>query len=240
MKIELYPEFEQLFENDVLKGIFYPLCKVFDSESVDSPLFFVSSNGIWTDDNVKHENNQSNYVRFQLKNGKYFFNGDLNVYKGYEHAKNVIKTLELDFKKNGESYLSKKIKSTQYIQKITDNYDINFGALDSEYYLKTFYEFSINKLNYSKTGRFGTFNEVINGWGKADKSPIVYQLTNDNNCGFADIEVNKEFLFPKTIKIEKYKKIGFVIGHEFFTDGNDIYLIHDVENNKVVCINHYS
>ncbi|WP_051941760.1 hypothetical protein [Maribacter forsetii] len=242
LNIELYPDFNEVFESDQLKGIFYPLCKITNIEtSPDQPLYFVSSNGIWTNENIKNENNQTGFTCFELKNGKYSFNGNLNVYIGHKEAKEIIKILEDDFQKNGAAYLSKKVKTQIYIKTIKENFDLNFGDLDKEYFLETFYQFSVNKLNYKQTGNFGTFRHIIDGWGKPDEiSPVVYEIKDDNSTGFTDIEINQEFLFPKSITIDKYEKIGYTIGHEFFTDGNDTYLLFDKTNKRALCINHYS
>ncbi|MGD1840036.1 MAG: hypothetical protein ACFB0B_03950 [Thermonemataceae bacterium] len=241
MKVALYPAFEEVFNNNALKGIFYPLCEVSDvSASLSDPLFFVSSNGIWTDGQIENDNNASDFTRFQLDNGRYTFKGDINVYVGYKNAQQVFKYLETDFRQNGEEYLSKKITTNAYIQSILANYKPNFGALDTNYFLQTFYEFSINKLIYHKTGKFGAFNQIINNWGEADESPIVYEIKDDHASGYADIAVNSAYLFPQTLEIEKYEKVGFVVGAEFFTDGNDTYLLYDQFDQRAICINHYS
>ena len=242
MNIELYPDFSEVFENDQLKGIFYPLCKITDIEtSLNQPLYIVSSNGIWTNEDIKNENNQTGFTCFQLNHGKYSFNGDLNVYIGHKEAKEIVKILEDDFHENGASYLSNKVKTEEYIQTIKDKYDLNFGELDEEYFLETFYQFSINKLNYKQTGNFGTFRHIIDGWGKPDKiSPVVYEIKDDNSTGFADIQINQEYIFPDSIAVDNYEKIGYTVGYEFFTDGNDTYLLFDKNNNRAICVNHYS
>lgn len=246
MKIELYPDFEEVFDKDTLKGIFYPLCKVSEiSFDLKEPLFFVSSNGIWTDKTINNDNNRSDFTVFYRKNEKYVFKGDLEVYIGYKEAKEIFEILEIDFEQNGEDYLVQKIKTELYIQNIIKNYNFNYKKLDINYFLQTFYEFSINKLNYQKTGDFGAFQGLINGWKKSsnsqsDNSQIVYEIKNDNSSGYADIEINKEYLFPENLDIENYQKIGSVIGCEFFTDGNDSYLLYDQNNDRVICINHYS
>ncbi len=238
MQIELYPEFDEVFDNNLLKGIFYPLCKIIRINN--EPLYFVSSNGIWTDGDIKNDTNQSSFTCFELKNGKYSFQGDTNVYIGYKDAQKIIQVLEKDFLENGEQYFAKKIKTDIYADNIIQNLNIKPYELDLEYYVKTFYEFSMNKLIYQKTETFGAFNHIIEDWGKPDKSPIVYTISDENFSGYGDIEINKDYLFPKSIEIEKYEKIGLIIGYEFFTDGNDSYLLLDKENNRVISINHYS
>jgi len=239
MNIELYPKFTEVFEDDSLKGVFYPLCKI-SLNSYSNPLYFVSSHGIWTNKNIQNEHNQSNFTCFQIKNGKYDFKGDLNVYIGYQQAQSIIEILEIDFLKHGTKYLSQKVKTQSYIQIIKENYQLHFGELDTDYFLQTFYEFSINKLNYKQHGEFSTFRQIMDKWHKIDESPIVYEIKNDNSSGYADLEANKSYLFPKTLDIKKYKKVGFIAGNEFFTDGHDIYLVFDKNSYRAICIHHYS
>ncbi len=241
MQITPYPEFETVFENDTLKGIFYPLCKISNfGLAGEKSLFFVSHNGIWTDENVKNDYNRSNFICFDLKNGKYSFKGDLTVYLGHRHAREVFNTLETDFEKHGNDYLSQQLKTDDYSANIVEKYEIQFGDLDPEYYLQTFYEFAINKLSFEKTGNFGAFNEIINDWGKTDKSPIVYEVKDGNTSGFENIMANRDYLFPESLKIDAYEKIGYIVGHEFFTDGNDTYLLFDDMGNTILCVDHYS
>ncbi len=242
MNIELYPKFDKIFTDETLKGIFYPLCSL-TLEAYPNKIFhFISSNGIWMDENHKTENNTLDYTLFELRGNKYQFNGDIKLYKGYEQAKKIIDKLQKDFDKNGRAYLDTKTQTDDYVSNQKQNLNIQSNDdFDVDYYLQTFYEFSINKLNFELTKRFGEFRHIIDGWGKPDKSSIIYEIKDkDNSTGFGDIEINKEYIFPKTIKIDKYAKIGFVIGYEFFTDGNDSYLVFDEDKERVICINHYS
>lgn len=191
------------------------------------------------DESHKTESNSSDYTLFELQENKYKFNGDIRLYKGYEQAKNIFEKLQEDFVKNGKAYLDIKTQTDDYIRNQKQNLNIQ-SNVDFDYYVQTFYEFSINKLNFELNKGFGEFRHLIDGWGKSDKSPIIYEIKNDNSTGFADIEVNKEYIFPSTIEIGEYAKIGFIIGHEFFTDGNDNYLLFDGAKERIICINHYS
>ena len=66
-----------------------------------------------------------------------------------------------------------------YIEKITKILPPQTReAVDLDYYLNTFYEFSINKLNYNLNGKFGELNHLIKGYAKPDKSPIIYNKKN--------------------------------------------------------------
>lgn len=235
MKIELYPEFDEVFTDNTLKGIFYSLCKVSEiSADIAEPLYFVSHNGIWTNDDSVSEQNQAAFTCFGLVSGKYSFEGDIEVYTGHQQAKIIYAILSQDFKDNGESYLSNKLKTEKYIHLINEKYNFNAGELDLEYYLQAFYEFSINKLNYRITGNFDIFTEIVNSWTPSDKSPIVYDIT--EATGFADIAANQEYLLPASVDINSYKKIGYTVGAEFFGEGSDSYLLLDRDNLRVIIL----
>jgi len=221
--MKIYPSFNEVFANDELLGVFYPLC------SGEHGLHFVSSNGLWMDEQYKTEHNSSHYVMFEIKNGKYDFRGDIRLYQGYDYAKKIFPILEDDFNTNGNDYLAKKIKPAFYIEKITKILPPQTrDAVDLDYYLNTFYEFSINKLNYNLNGKFGEFNHLIKGYAKPDKSPIIY---NEKEHGGHPMDDNL---------IKSYCHLGAVIGYEFFTDGNDTVLFYNEKENKVLSANHYS
>jgi hypothetical protein len=225
----MYPSFDEVFATKDLKGIFYPLCSVNADEFGD--LHFVSSNGLWINENFATKQNTFIYTMFSVVNGKYEFNGSIRLYKGFEDARKIFPVLEKDFETNGKEYLTKKLKTENYISEITKILPAQISEdLDLKYYLQTFYEYSINKLNYRQNGKFGEFRHVIDGWGKHE-SPIVY--TNDENesrieeVGMADF-------------VKDYLCIGTVIGSEFFTDGNDSILLFNPKENSVLSINSYS
>ena len=155
MEIKMYPSFNEVFTNEELLGVFYPLC------SVENQLHFVSSNGLWMDEQFETENNTTEYAKFELKNGKYDFKGDIRLYKGYEYAKNVFSILETNFNVNGKNYLTNRLKTELYIEKIKKILPPQTTEeIDLDYYLQTFYEFNINKLNYNLNGKFGAFRDT--------------------------------------------------------------------------------
>lgn len=242
MKLELYPTFESVFTDEQLKGIFYPLCAIELTDEKKTKLFFVSSNGIWINENNSSENNNNTYTKFELVENKYYFNGNIKLYNGHEIAKEIFKILETDFEENGKKYLDNKTKTEEFINQTKSKISIPENTeFDIDYYIQTFYEFSINKLNFQLTNEFGAFREIIDDWGKSEKkSPIVYEISSDNNSSFAEIEINAEYLFPKNINLTDYEKIGQVIGFEFFTDGNDSILLYNKNDKTVLSINSYS
>ena len=227
MEIRMYPFYNEVFATDDLLGIFYPLC------SVSKNLHFVSSNGLWMDKEYETENNNLNYIRFEFTKKKYEFKGDIRLYTGYEYAKIIFPLLENDFEKNGKNYLQDKVKTNIYIEGIKELLLLQEAKnFDLEYYLKTFYEFCINKLNYNLNGKFGEFNHLIENRAK-NESPIVY-------TGAGMVDEVEEVLQEKIDIIKSYSAIGKVIGYEFFTDGNDSILYFNEKENKVLSINYYS
>lgn len=242
MKLELYPNFESVFIDEELKGIFYPLCAIELNDEKHTKLFFVSSNGTWTNQNNSSENNSNTYTKFNIVEKKYKFNGNIELYNGYKIIKECFKILETDFEENGKNYLKNKTKTKEYLTQIKRKILLpEKSELDLDYYGRTFYEFSINKLNYQMNKEFGAFRKIIDNWVKPkEKSPIVYEISSKNNSNFADIEINAEYLFPKSIYLSNYEKIGQVIGFEFFTDGNDSILLYNKNDETVLILNSYS
>ncbi len=243
MKLELYPTFESVFTDEQLKGVFYPLCSLTLDKYPNEVFHFISSNGLWMDENFETENNTFNYTLFEIIGNKYKFNGNIKLYKGSEKAKNIFEKLQNDFVLNGKHYLENKIQTDDYINKQKQNLHIpTDDEFDVDYYIQTFYEFSINKLNFELNNEFGLFRyKMEKYWSKPDKeSPIIYEISSENSSSFADIEMNSEYLFPKSISLSKFEKIGQVIGFEFFTDGNDSILLYNKNDKTILSINSYS
>lgn len=235
-EIKVYPAFDDVFANDELKGVFYPLCSVTETKKYKNKTFhFVSSNGLWMDEDFATELNTPEYSIFEIKNDRYVFEGNPKLYNGFEQAKLLFPILENDFEKNGEGYLKGKTKTEKYIelqkQLLSDDFD---GDFDIDYYIQTFYEFSINKLNYKLNKRFGEFRKIIDGWG-SHESPVVYDETTDNLMGCLN-----HYERPDLEGFDSFDIIGSVVGSEFFTDGNDTMLFYDATNERAVCVNFYS
>lgn len=229
--IVLYPAFEDVFTNDDLKGVFYPLCTV--TLGNNEQLHFVSHNGMWIDEEVESSTNNNRFVVFKIVEDKYHFIGNTAVYEGVAIAKQVHSIVENDFEKNGIKYLNAKKRTEEYIEEMSSQLkDIAIGDFDIAYYLQTFYEYSINKVDYQRSGKFGRFKQVIQGWAKADASEFVYT---DN--AIID-ELTSEF--PETFANTCLEEVGYTVGYEFFTDGNDNYLCYDKANQLAIVVNHYS
>jgi hypothetical protein len=145
MKIILYPNFETVFTDKTLKGIFYPLCSLTIEKYPNKVFHFISSNGLWMDENFETENNTFSYTLFEVVEKKYKFNGNTNLYKGSEKAKEIFDLLQKDFEHHGELYLETKMQTNNYIENQKRNLNIQENEeFDADYYLQTFYEFSIS------------------------------------------------------------------------------------------------
>ncbi|MFB9077948.1 hypothetical protein ACFFLS_04680 [Flavobacterium procerum] len=237
MKIKLYPEFNDVFTDETLKGIFYPLCSLTLEKYPNKIFHFISSNGLWIDEDYETKENRFNYTLFDIEENKYKFNGNIKLYKGSEKAKNIFGELQIDFENNGKVYLENKTKTEDYIETQKQNLNIQTDdEFDADYYIQTFYEFSINKLNYELNNGFGLFRSKMEKyWSKPDKqSPIIYDETTDELKGTLH-----HYDKPKIEEIEKFEVIGKIIGFEFFTDGNDTVLFYN-NTDKILCANFYS
>lgn len=236
MKIKLYPDFNDVFADETLKGIFYPLCSVTFDQYPNQIFHFISSNGLWMNEDFETEHNTSQYTLFEIIDHKYKFHGDIRLYQGFEHAQNIFDALQNDFILNGASYLENKLQTDAYIEQQKHNLHLETqDEFDINYYLQTFYEFSINKLCFVLNNKFGEFRGVIDGWPDGNhRSPIVYDETTD---------VLKSTLhhyeMPEIDHADRFKVIGSIIGCEFFTDGNDT-ILHFDHSNKILCVNFYS
>ena len=236
MKIDLYPNFDEVFTDEILKGIFYPLCSLTLDKYPKKVFHFISSNGLWIDENFETENNTFSYTLFDVIENKYKFKGNIKLYKGSEKAKRIFEKLQNDFNVNGKQYIESKTQTDDYIKKQKETLNIQTDdEFDVDYYIQTFYEFSINKLNFESTNEFGAFRGIIDGWSSGDfKSPIIYdETTNElketlNECDMPEIE-----------NIDTFEVIGKIVGFEFFTDGNDTVLFYN-NSDKILCINSYS
>ncbi|MDJ1484255.1 hypothetical protein QNI16_27405 [Cytophagaceae bacterium YF14B1] len=238
LNINLYPSFTNVFADNTLKGIFYPLCTVENKNKYPNHLFhFVSSNGLWMNEDYVTKENNTSYTLFDIVDRKYHFAGDVRLYKGYAQAQLLFPRLEAEFEQNGKDYLKNRIKTKTYIsilkQTLTPDEIKDF---DIDYFLQTFYEYSINKLYFQLYGSFAKFRSIIDGWASnKTKSPVVYPVTTKELDYILGDSVQSA-----TQKANHFDVLGRTAGEEFFTDGNDTVLLYDVETDKVLCWNFYS
>ncbi len=239
MKIFPYPTFDEVFKNKTLEGIFYPLCSVeYVIQNSVVKLHFISSNGLWMDESFSTETNTFSYTLFDIVEDRYQFSSDIRLYKGCLQAQEIFPKLVADFQENGITYLNERVSTQKYIvhQKEVFNLASYAKLFDVEYYLQTFYEFSINRLYYSLYHEFGIFRGLIDKWAKPkQKSPIVYGASSKEV-----LESLHHYDQPLIENIQEYQVVGQIIGCEFFTDGNDTILLYHAPMQKALCVNFYS
>ena len=238
MKIALYPEFEEVFADNQLKGIFYPLCSL--TLATNEKIHFVSHNGLWTQCHSLSTENTDAYIRFIVTEGKYEFEGDIGFYKGYQSVPEIYQHIAADFERNGAHYLEVQMKTEDYITKVMPLITpYILEEFDIETYLSFFYTYQINKLNFMQHGQFGAFMHILYGYAKPDISPIIYRKGEE----LFDHAVENSPLedeIPTTFDITKFTPVGLAVGMEFFTDGNDCLVYYNAEDQEVLCTNVYS
>ncbi|KZE84071.1 hypothetical protein AV926_02800 [Myroides marinus] len=233
MELRLYPKFEEVFSDDTLEGIFYPLCTAVLPSG--KQVHFVSHNGVWTADESNSDQNTSDYYRFKLIDNKYTFSGDISIYQGYELVGQIHKILEVDFKTNEDHYFKAKLALDEYTDRVKALLPEIDADFDLDTYIEFFYAYSLNKLVYQRTGQFAKYRQLIDGFAKADPSPYVYSQTD------ADFDVALyQGDFDSLLDLMNYTPIGMTIGCEFFTDGNDCVLYYNESDDTVICFNAYS
>lgn len=238
MTINLYPKFEEVFVDDTLKGIFYPLCTVVLSSG--KSVHFVSHNGMWTDYETNSDQNTEEYYRFTLSEDKYAFSGDITIYKGYKVAKAIQCALEEEFWSNEDFYFKSKLSLADYKARVMPLVtDLTDDALDLDTYIEFFYAYSLNKLVFQKTGQFAKYRQLIDGFAKPDPSLYVYKEGDedfDTTLRYNDFSE----VISSSLVLDHYSAIGMTIGYQFFTDGNDCVLYYSESEEAVICFNSYS
>jgi len=158
---------------------------------------------------------------FEVSGGKYRFGGDTRLHKGGNHARRLFPILEKDFAANATSYLEhESTDSYDYINGISDLFPESMD-FDLDYYLATFFAFSVNRMQYESTG---TFRADLGGCAFIDPPDDGYAA---------------EHLHPKGSMIQHCVPLGLAVGSLFFQDGNDEALYYNPENNQALIVNCY-
>lgn len=232
MRLTFFPSYEEVFAEDTLRGIFYPVCKVVD-ERYPCPLYIVSSNGLFFDEQYITDQNSHIYTLFDIVDGQYVFNGDIRLYKGYEVIQEVFLILQEDFVKNKEKYSS--LLRTSIHDKAYDLYveallpQVAHLALSFNfaYYAKTFLLYHLSKERYKEEGVHTTY--------RAGKEIVLDNI--DMQGSYGDIEINAEYIFPESMHFESFEFVGSIYGDDFFAESNDVSLLYQKDTYKVLIVN---
>jgi len=238
----MYPSYDEVFGTDDLLGVFYPLCTVVSPQY--GPLHFVSSNGLWMDEQFATDVNAHSFTMFRIGSGKYCFDGDVRLYAGATEAQRVFPVLQEDFAARGEHYLDQRVTSEEYVRKMSDQLPTPTSEFDLDYYLHTFYAFSVTRLCYITTGVFGNMIGVsgILADSLSSYGPAVHETEDEYTSEMlqlSSLPEARDGLDAAHNFVNSLVSIGMVIGSEFFHDGNDEALYYDAERGAALIVNCY-
>lgn len=240
MIFDFYPDFDKVFADDTLKGLFYPLCTVSSIPSYpNTKLHFVSSNGVWLDEQYNNIENNNGYVRFKLIDNLYVFQGDFRLYRGHDIAKDLYKQLEAYFTQNIDVIMQTNLKVADYIELMKQEVlDINFPEkFDLNYYIETFYEFTINREIFKITGKFNQYENFINSKNFTRDSKIL----NNEKVNPIKSKLYNDWIYSQYANIfDGCMPIGRADALTFFSDGNDSELFFNQDQEYALSVNFYS
>lgn len=239
LELKPYPEFDEVFVNDNLKGFYFPLCSLIykDKKSGTNRTFHIlSHNGLWLDESENSFELNQDFSVFKLIADKYEFNGALTNFKGQSYVKELFGFLVQDLEKNKTNYLDPKFTSAEFVNHILVNYPADLTLFDFEYYLTSFFTYHRQKIKFKNeitNNNFIPFKDI-----KKLNLFTAYNDRNFINVGEEVIINEKYFKIPADL-IERIP-IGVCWVDEYFQDGNNIFAFYDNENEFVYCVNQYS
>lgn len=233
IQIKPYPEFEEVFIDNSLKGFYYPLCtlKINDQITGQIHIFHVlSNNGLWLDGNKSSSKINSNYSVFKRIENKYTSDGNVIVFLGHKYVKELFQFLEQNFDEK------KHTKANELLEDVIKNYPIDMSSFDYEYYIETFFDYRKHKSKLKreiKEDGFIQFEKIkklnlFNGYNHKD-------FINEGE----EIIVNEKHFENKADLINKIP-IGCCWIDQYFSDGNNTFVFFDKENDQIYCVNQYS
>ena len=235
LKIKPYPEFEDVFFNNTLKGFYFPLCSIIlKNKKKDNNQIFhiVSHNGLWLNENSKNSRVNTNYSVFKLTDNKYTFSGDTADFKGSNYIKDLYTFLELSF----ESISKNKLTLKEFLNYTLEKYPFDLRSFDYKHYIETFFYYQSQKIKFKneiKENNFMPFRDLknLNLFTGYDNNDFI-------NIG-EEIILNEKYFENQAQLIEKVP-LGACWADRYFHDGNTIFAFFDEENELVYCVNQYS
>lgn len=182
--IKFFPNYKEIFIDERLKYYFKPICTI-------GKYHFLTVDGIFCIRNYKFAEND--YFGFKLKDGKYEFLGDLNCF-GKNDVERLYDILEKDFEENKKSYLDKKIKIANYVEKILPKIKgINFEEeQDLEYYIESFYCYNMAKYYYEINKKIVSVKALTEDYGITPEDELIIDKEELKNC-LGDFFINLEY-----------------------------------------------
>lgn len=240
--IKLYPSVENVF-NDISLGIYFRPLLTAEITVGNNPysIHLVATDGLFCDKKFKYS--EQNFFGFKYNNGLYEFQGVLNVFANYEKIPEIHSFLQKDFLQNRDSYLSNKVKESNYLKNINSELEKICGSKElssAEYYAEAFYSYEFTKYYYEKYGSHRHISVVTENYGKntnpflIDKNTALsildeFFINAKYNLSF-DYEVNKEMFVAGTARF-RFMSI---------TGGGDVLAMLDPANDMVYLLEYFS
>lgn len=232
--IKPYPEFEEVFANDDLKDIFYPLCSVILTEKETDRqvvLHLVSHNGLWIDETKESDTLNGTYAKFNIVNNRYSFTGNLSALKTDPKLKDILALLSSRFEDNKEKWLKKRTSARDFAKEIDFDRESIADDFDREYFIKAFYNYHLRKEKYIRKHKSNDFvlrkdlaqMNLFESFASSNFTNIAKELVVNNGDLLMD-------LIP----------IGVCWSDKYFDDGNNSFLFFDKAKSQVYNVNQYS
>lgn len=235
LQIKLYPEFEEVFLNNELKGFYFPLCSIIyknKKNGKNNTFHIVSHNGLWLDETKNYQEINPNYSVFKIVDNKYLFHGDLEAFIGNKDIKDLSTFLE----QNLENITRNKLTFKEFLNHTLEKHPFDLRSFDYKHYIETFFYYQSQKIKFKneiKENNFMPFKNLknLNLFTGYDNDDFI-------NIG-EEIIINEKYFENQAHLIEKIP-LGSCSSDEYFHDGNNIFAFFDEENQLVYCANQYS
>lgn len=231
LEIKPYPEFEEIFLDNSLKGFYYPLCSVkFKHKNQNQIFHILSHNGLWIDETKNSHELNAQYSLFKKINNKYTFQGNLKTFKGHNYIEKLYKFLEINFD------LTINFTYKKFLNFVVENYPISFKNFDYEHYIESFFYYKTNKIKFKNEIKIDDFIPY-----EKIKNQNLFKNYSDNdfiNIG-EEIILNEKH-FENQAELLNKTPLGCCWVEKYFQDGNSIFCFFDEEKQMVYCVNHYS
>lgn len=224
IKIKLFPAYTEVFVTEQCLGFYYPLCSLqfqWKGDQTTETVHIVSHNGLWFAEEGEPNNPYESFSMFDRVGDKYKLTGSLTNFSGWKYVQALYKFMEREFKHLSQTHESKQA----FIEAVLASYPHKLGDFDKEYYIETYYEYTMRKQACVEKG-FLPYDSI-------DKA--VFSLFNEEHF----IAIGEEIIdYREAGGVDR--PLGVCWSESFFGDGNHIFAFLDENKDKVYLVNQYS
>ena len=231
IKYELFPKIEEVFTNvtDDHHAVFFPLLTI-DLESINKgkgKVHFISYFRDGEPDDISDPNFSYNFMRFQVVENKYQFNGDFK--KIYLFEKSVVwyqEALEI-YAQHKDKYLTK----SDFVKQEDDKR----MAIDFEYYyyIKGVLNYWVTRDKYLETNKFIQGSAYTNGNSNHERKPFK-DLGDYEDHGYVDeiLEETEILIKYESYIIKEQELANRISKHE------NVFLKDDIDYMNIIAISY--